>query len=120
MIQRTTILRVSDTCGITKVKCFHIYQKKKNFIGYVGNFIKVSVRKTHSKLKQSLKRKKIKAIFTLFKKTYRKPDSSLIKFSSNSCVLLKKRLTPRGKLIIGPVIYNIKRKKFISSFSRCI
>ena len=120
MIQKNTILKVSDTCGITKVKCFHIYQKKKFFTGYVGNFIKVSVRRTHSKLKQVFKRKKIKAIFIVFRQNFLKPDGSNLKFSKNSCVLLKKRLTPRGKLVTGPIIYNLKRKKFVSSFPKCI
>jgi len=34
----------------------------------------------------------------------------------NNVVLLKKRMTPQGKEIFGPTLYNIKRKKFVSSF----
>jgi large subunit ribosomal protein L14 len=120
MIQKSTILNVSDTCGITKVRCFHVYGKKKHFIGVVGNFVKVSVRRTHSRLNQVFKKKKIKAIFILFKQNFIKPDGSSIKFYKNSCVLLKKRLTPRGKLVSGPTIFNLKRKKFILSFSKCL
>jgi len=120
MIQQNSILTVSDTCGITKVKCFHIYQKKKNKIGYCGNFIKISIRKTLKKLKQKSKRKKSKSIFILAKKFFLKPDGSWLKFKSNVCVLLKKRLTPRGKLVRGPILYNLKRKKFVNSFPKSI
>jgi len=120
MIQKNTKLLVSDTCGVVNVKCFHIYQKKKSFIGEVGNFIKVSIRKTHTRLKQKLKRKKSKAIFVTSRQFFSKPDGSVIKFYKNTCVLLKKRLTPRGKLVSGPIIYNFKRKKFITSFSKIL
>ncbi len=120
MVQKNSKLNVSDTCGVVSVKCFHIYQKKKLLIGTVGNFLKVSIRKTHARLKQKLRRKKSKAIFIISKQFFSKPDGSTIKFYKNNCVLLKKRLTPRGKLVSGPIVYNFKRKKFITSFSRII
>ena len=31
-------------------------------------------------------------------------------------VLLKKRMTPRGKELLGPITYGLKRRKFVSSF----
>ncbi len=120
MIQQNSRLSVSDTCGVVYVKCFHVYQKKKSLIGLVGNFVKVSIRKTHSRLKQKLRRKKSKAIFITSRQFFSKPDGSVLKFYKNTCVLLKKRLTPRGKLVKGPIVYNFKRKKFISSFSRIL
>ena len=47
-------------------------------------------------------------------------DGSFISFNKNSIVLLKKRLTPKGKSIRGPILRIIKRKKFISSFKKSI
>lgn len=47
-------------------------------------------------------------------------DSSFIKFKKNSCVLLKRRLTPKGSILKGLVSRIVRRKKFISSFSRSI
>jgi ribosomal protein L14 len=44
-------------------------------------------------------------------------DGNSFCFKTNNVVLLKKRLTPRGKSIAGPIIKKIKRKKFISSFA---
>ena len=47
-------------------------------------------------------------------------DGTIIRFNYNSAVLLKKRLTPEGKEIFGPIVRNLKKKKFISSFSGLI
>jgi ribosomal protein L14 len=54
------------------------------------------------------------------KKESLKRDRSFIKFKTNNIVLLKKRLTPRGKELLGPVDANVRRKKFVSSFSGAI
>jgi large subunit ribosomal protein L14 len=54
------------------------------------------------------------------KKEVSKIDGSYVKFKFNSVVLLKKRLTPKGKEIIGPTLTNIKRKKFLASFAGII
>ena len=35
-------------------------------------------------------------------------------------IILKKRLTPEGKEIFGPILRNFKKKKFLSSFSGLI
>lgn len=47
-------------------------------------------------------------------------DGSFIVFKQNSCVLLKKRLSTKGKEILGPGLKKIKRKKFLISFSGII
>jgi ribosomal protein L14 len=47
-------------------------------------------------------------------------DGSYVKFKYNNIVLLKKRLSAKGKEIIGPGLKNIKRKKFLMSFSNII
>ena len=50
------------------------------------------------------------------KKEISKTDGTYINFSLNSVVLFKKRTTPQGKVIFGPTVKNINRKKFLSSF----
>ena len=116
MIQKNSLLQVSDVCGVDIVRCFHVYKKKKNFIGSVGNFIKVSVRSIH-KNKFKLKKKKFRSIIVNTNKFFKKKDGANFFLIKNSCVLLKKRLTPCGKLMRGLVLYNMNRKKFIKSFS---
>jgi large subunit ribosomal protein L14 len=50
------------------------------------------------------------------KKEIFRTDGSSIKFFTNNIVLFKKRTTPQGKVIFGPTIKNINRKKFLTSF----
>jgi ribosomal protein L14 len=53
----------------------------------------------------------------LTKKEIKFNDGSYIKFKLNNTVLLKKRLSAKGKEIVGPGLKIIKRKKFLMSFS---
>lgn len=119
MIQKNTILKPADNCGVIRSKVFHVYRGSKGKLGFLGDFLKTSSRlvKPENPIK---KKSKIKAIIirTTFK--INRHDGSNISFKRNSIVLLKKRLTPRGKSIRGPIIRLIRRKKFISSFKKSI
>jgi large subunit ribosomal protein L14 len=119
MVQKGTFLKVIDSCGVRTVKIFHLYRGGFRKVSHIGNFIKCSVKTT--KPNNFIKKKtKTKAIVIHTKKEFIKKDGSYIKFFINSSILLKKRMTPRGKELFGPVIYNIKRKKFINSFAGII
>jgi large subunit ribosomal protein L14 len=116
VIQKHTYLVPTDKCGVFWVRVFHVYNGFNQKITYTGRFVKVSVRAT--KPNNWLRKKtKVKAFIIRTRKYFKKIDSSTILFFYNTGVLLKKRLTPRGKEIFGPILYNIKRKKFINSFS---
>ena len=115
MVQKETNLKPIDRCGVWSVRTFHLYGGSFRKNSTVGNFIKVSVKKTRPN-NWVPKKTKLKAIIVTLKKELIKLDGSYIKFRTNSLVLLKKRLTPKGNLLIGPVSINIKRKKFMSSF----
>lgn len=115
MIQKSTYLVPADRCGVWWVSVFHLYQGYSRKTAYCGNFIKVSVKKT--KPDNWLKKKsKVKSIVIRTKKECSKLDGTYFKFFFNSSVLLKKRLTPRGKEVTGPIPSIIKRHKFKSSF----
>ena len=116
MILKESKINVADNCGVQKVKCFHIYQNKKKKHGHVGKFIKVSYRIVSKRLSR-LRGRKSRAFFFKSKYKYSKPDGSKINFSENFCVLIKRRLYPRGKISRGMVLYNLKRYKFMYSFN---
>lgn len=115
MVQKSTILIPADNSGALTVNVFHIYGGGKKKTAYPGNFTKVSVRSLDMNPKV---KKKSKFISILIRSKYRylKKDGTCIYSDSNNCILLKKRLTPVGKEIYGPVYKIIRRKKFISSF----
>ena len=119
MIQKQTYLVPLDKCGVWWVCAFHLYYGFSRKISYTGEFVKVSIKIT--KPQNFLKKKgKVKGILIRTQKFFYKNDKSSLHFFSNNVVLLKKRLTPRGKELFGPTLYNIKRKKFLMSFSNSI
>lgn len=119
MIQKGSILIPSDKCGVFTVNTFHLYKGFSRKFSKFSDFIKVSFRKTkpNNLLPKKTKRK---AIIIRTKKNIMINDGSVVRFDYNSVVVLKKRLTPEGKEIFGPIIRNFKKKKFISSFSGLI
>jgi len=108
-----------DRCGVWWVNVFHIYKGFNKKIGTSGNFVKVSVRNTRPS-NWILKKTKLNSIIILTKKNLTLLDNSNVRFKHNNSILLKKRLTPKGKEIVGPGMKNIKKKKFLMSFSGII
>lgn len=119
MIQKNSLLKPVDSCGVFQVKVFHIYKGSQGRLAFSGNFVKVSAKivKPENPIKKKSKHRSI-LIKTRFKNL--RLDGSFVKFKRNSLILLKKRLTPKGKSLKGPISRNIRRRKFISSFSRSI
>jgi len=119
MIQKNSIIKPADSCGVIKAKVFHVYKGSKGKLAFIGDFLKTSARlvKPENPIKKKTKTRAflIRTVFLI-----NRIDGSNISFKRNSIILLKKRLTPRGKSIRGPVIRVIKRKKFISSFKKSI
>ena len=118
MIQKNSKINVFDNSGVIKTNVFHIY-KNLNRIANTGNFLKVSARELNP---ESLIKKRSKHISILIKTVYKnyKLDSSFVSFKKNGIILLKKRLTPKGSNVKGPISRNVMRKKFISSFPKNI
>lgn len=116
MIQKGTILSPADKCGIITCNVFHIYKGFKKKQGICGDFLKFSSKLVLPDLIE-LKGQKFNGIFVRSTKFLKKIDGSLFFNKINSIVVLKKRLTPKGKEILGPASKSIKRKKFLSSFS---
>lgn len=115
MILKETVLVPADKCGVDLVKVFHLYKGFSRKASYIGDFVKVSVKKV---LPGNIikKKTKIKGILVRTKFAVGLNDGCVYAFKENNVVLLKKRLTPRGKEIVGPTSRMLRRKKFISSF----
>ena len=115
MVQKSSYLIPADRCGVWWVSVFHLYYGFSRKIAYCGDFVKVSIKRTRPN--NWLKKKsKVKGILVRTKKEIFKNDGSFTKFFQNNVVLLKKRLTPRGKELFGPISSSIKRRKFKTSF----
>jgi large subunit ribosomal protein L14 len=119
MIQKASIVIPSDKSGVLTANVFHLYKGFSRKVAHFGDFIKVSIRKTKPENVLTKKSKK-KAIIVRTKKSIMLCDGSTIRYNYNSVIILKKRLTPEGKEIYGPITRNFKKKKFLSSFSGLI
>lgn len=119
MIYKESFMIPADRCGVFWIKVFHLYTGWFRKVAYTGNFVKGSVReaKSNNKLK---KKSKVSGIIIRVCKEIKKSDSSILKFSQNNVVLLKKRMTPKGREVTGPIVWNIRRRKFRSSFPKIV
>ena len=119
MIQKSSIVIPADKCGVFTVNTFHLYRGFSRKFSKFSEFIKVSIKKTKPE-NPLIKKTKRKAIIIRTKKNILLNDGSSVRFTYNSVIVLKKRLTPEGKEIFGPITRNFKKKKFLSSFSGLI
>ena len=119
MILKGTYLIPMDKNGVWWVSVFHLYGGFFRKFSRVGGFVKTSVKILKNNL-WLLKKSKINGIIIHSRYQIKKNDHSFIYFKNNSCILLKKRLYPIGKEILGPGVFTLKRKKFLYSFAGII
>lgn len=116
MLQKLSSLIPSDSTGVFLVRLFQVYRDK---VAKVGNFIKTSIRDTRPKnflrKKRKVKSFVIRSKFKLFFF-----DTTSLWYNTNNCVILKKRLHTRGRVVLGPTTFLIKRKKFLRSFIKVL
>lgn len=124
MIHKGSLLLPRDNSYVTVTRCFHHYFGSEKRSSRIGEFVKASVRgrlsdvsTIKSKVVKILrKRKKVRSYITSTRYQVLKPDGATLVMSRNTSVLLKKRLTTRGKYTKGPFVYGLRRKKILGSF----
>jgi len=116
MIQMQSNLSVADNSGARRVQCIKVLGGSKRRYAGIGDIIKVSI-------KEAIPRGKVKkgdvynAVVVRTKKGVRRPDGSVIRFDSNSAVLLNANLQPIGTRIFGPVTRELRNEKFMKIIS---
>jgi len=115
MIAKQTILIPADSAGVWLVRVFHLYGGFRKNYNSLGEFNKISVRKTKAN-NWVKKKKKIVSINIRLAYNMQLLDGSSMKFKTNNCILLKRRLTPKGNFVVGPIPIKINRKKFAMNF----
>ena len=116
MLQKLSLLIPCDSTGVFLSRIFHVYQHN---VGSVGVFVKASIRVTKPRCRIR-KKKKMRAFIVRTAYPHYLPDRSYFVTTVNAGVLLKKRLSMRGRIVFGPAIYTVKRRKFLKSFARVI
>jgi large subunit ribosomal protein L14 len=98
------------------VQCIKVLGGSKRKTASVGDIIVVSV-------KDAIPRGKVKkgdvhqAVIVRTAFPVRRPDGSAIRFDRNAAVLINKQLEPIGTRIFGPVVRELRAKKFMKIIS---
>ncbi|NJK32267.1 MAG: 50S ribosomal protein L14 [Deltaproteobacteria bacterium] len=116
MIQVESYLDVADNSGARKLRCIKVLGGSKRRYANIGDVIVVSVREAlpNSKIKKG---QVMKAVIVRTKKGVRRQDGSLIRFDTNSAVLIGNDRNPLGTRIFGPVARELRWKKFLKIVS---
>ena len=116
MIQMLTKLDVADNSGARVVMCIKVLGGSHRRTASVGDVIVVSV-------KEAIPRGKVKkgtvqrAVIVRTKSAIKRADGSVIRFDRNAAVLINKEEEPIGTRIFGPVVRELRAKKFMKIIS---
>ncbi|KEA64484.1 LSU ribosomal protein L14p (L23e) [Marinobacterium lacunae] len=116
MIQTETMLDVADNSGAKRVMCIKVLGGSHRRYASVGDVIKVTVKEAIPRGKVK-KGQVLKAVVVRTRKGVRRPDGSLIRFDTNSAVLLNNNDAPIGTRIFGPVTRELRSEKFMKIIS---
>jgi large subunit ribosomal protein L14 len=116
MIQTETMLDVADNSGAKRVMCIKVLGGSHRRYASVGDVIKVTVKEAIPRGKVK-KGQVLKAVVVRTRKGVRRPDGSLIRFDTNSAVLLNNNDAPIGTRIFGPVTRELRHEKFMKIIS---
>ncbi len=116
MIQSESHLDVADNSGARRVMCIKVLGGSKRRFAGVGDVIVVSI-------KDAIPRAKVKkgevhrAVIVRTAYPVRRNDGSAIRFDSNAAVLINKQGEPIGTRIFGPVVRELRAKKYMKIIS---
>ena len=116
MISVESNLDVADNSGARRVQCIKVLGGSKRKTASVGDIIVVSI-------KDAIPRGKVKkgdvhqAVIVRTAFAVRRPDGSAIRFDRNAAVLINKQMEPIGTRIFGPVVRELRARKFMKIIS---
>lgn len=116
MIQTQTVLDVADNSGAKRVQCIKVLGGSHRRYAGIGDLIKISVREAIPRGKVK-KGQVMNAVVVRTKKGVRRPDGSVIRFDTNSAVLLNTANAPIGTRIFGPVTRELRTEKYMKIIS---
>ena len=116
MIQMRSVLDVADNSGAKVVQCIKVLGGSRRRYAALGDIIVVSIKEVQAGSKVA-KGSTAKAVVVRTKRQYSRPDGSLIRFDTNSAVLIDAKGEPVGTRIFGPVARELRAKRFLKIIS---
>jgi large subunit ribosomal protein L14 len=116
MIHPETNLDVADNSGAKRVQCIKVLGGSKRKFASVGDVIVVAVQEAIPRGKVK-KGEVCRAVIVRTAFPVRRADGSAIRFDRNAAVLINKQMEPIGTRIFGPVVRELRAKKFMKIIS---
>lgn len=107
---------MSDNSGCRTARCIKLVHGFRNRWGSCGDLILVSILKFKRGKKLRAKIQKGSIVHAVILRTNarcRRENSSFVRFYDNSIGLLNKQLRPIGTRVIGPVLRELRKSKFM-------
>ncbi|MCS6931530.1 MAG: 50S ribosomal protein L14 [Acetobacteraceae bacterium] len=116
MISVETNLDVADNSGARRVQCIKVLGGSKRKTASVGDVIVVAVQDAIPRAK--VKKGEVhRAVIVRTAYPVRRSDGSAIRFDSNAAVLINKQNEPIGTRIFGPVVRELRARKYMKIIS---
>ena len=116
MIQMQSQLYVADNSGAKKVQCIKVLGGSKRKVASVGDIIVVAVKDALPRAKVK-KGEVLRAVIVRTAYPVIRRDGSVIRFDQNAAVLVSKAGEPIGTRIFGPVVRELRAKKYMKIIS---
>jgi large subunit ribosomal protein L14 len=111
MIQRQTLLKITDNSGARVAKVIGIPGYSNRKTAKVGDTVVVSVQQALPNA--ALKRHDVeKAVIVRVRKEHNRKDGTYVRFDDNAAVIIDKKGAPKGTRIFGPVARELKENGF--------
>ena len=116
MIHPETNLDVADNSGARRVQCIKVLGGSKRKTASVGDVIVVAIQEAIPRAK--VKKGEVhRAVIVRTSYPVRRNDGTAIRFDSNAAVLINKQMEPIGTRIFGPVVRELRARKFMKIIS---
>jgi len=116
MIQMQSVCEVADNSGAKKVMCIKVPGGSGKKDANIGEQIVVSVREALPRGRVK-KGQVMKAVIVRTKKGIQRKDGSVIRFDTNSVVLISPNKEPIGTRIFGPVTRELRADGYMKIIS---
>jgi large subunit ribosomal protein L14 len=112
-----TKIESSDNSGIRLVNCIKVLGPHKYKMGIVGDRIVVSIKRAISKSR--VKKNEVHdAVIVRTKRPFFRKLGTIISFRHNVVVVIdKKKNVPVATRLFGPILYEMRRKRFLKILS---
>ena len=116
MIQMQSQLSVADNSGAKRVQCIKVLGGSKRKVASVGDVIIVAVKDALPRARVK-KGEVLRAVIVRTTYPVQRQDGSVIRFDKNAAVLVNKNGEPIGTRIFGPVVRELRAKKYMKIIS---